>query len=77
MTIHNELLDELLAGQDPSSVMRRDDLLGEKKALASNNSYCLLELLGSFSSPDSRASERSSLAAGSKRAGACRSSAAR
>jgi putative transposase len=34
MTIRNELIDELLAGQDPSSVMRRDGLLGElKKAL--------------------------------------------
>jgi len=30
----NELIDELLAGQDPSSVMRQDGLLGElKKAL--------------------------------------------
>jgi hypothetical protein len=45
MTIHNKLLDELLAGQDPSSVMRQGGLLGElKKALASNNSYRLLEL---------------------------------
>ena len=34
MTIRNELIDELLAGQDPSSVMRQDGLLGElKKAL--------------------------------------------
>jgi hypothetical protein len=34
MTIPNELIDELLAGQDPSSVMRQDGLLGElKKAL--------------------------------------------
>ena len=28
MTIRNELIDELLAGQDPSSVMRQDGLLG-------------------------------------------------
>jgi putative transposase len=34
MTIRNELIDELLAGQHPSSVMRQDGLLGElKKAL--------------------------------------------
>ena len=34
MTKRNELIDELLAGQDPSSVMRQDGLLGElKKAL--------------------------------------------
>ena len=34
MSIRNELIDELLAGQDPSSVMRQDGLLGElKKAL--------------------------------------------
>jgi putative transposase len=34
MTIRNELIDELLAGQDPASVMRQDGLLGElKKAL--------------------------------------------
>ena len=34
MTIRKELIDELLAGQDPSSVMRQDGLLGElKKAL--------------------------------------------
>ena len=34
MTIRNELIDELLAGQDPSAVMRQDGLLGElKKAL--------------------------------------------
>jgi putative transposase len=34
MTIRNELIDELLAGHDPSSVMRQDGLLGElKKAL--------------------------------------------
>lgn len=34
MTIRNGLIDELLAGQDPSSVMRQDGLLGElKKAL--------------------------------------------
>jgi putative transposase len=34
MTIRNELIDELLAGQEPSSVMRQDGLLGElKKAL--------------------------------------------
>ena len=33
-TIRNELIDELLAGQDPSSVMRQDGLLGDlKKAL--------------------------------------------
>ena len=31
MTIRNELIDELLAGQDPSSVMRQDGLLGELK----------------------------------------------
>jgi putative transposase len=34
MTIRNELVDELLAGQDPALVMRQDGLLGElKKAL--------------------------------------------
>jgi putative transposase len=34
MTIRDELIDELLAGQDPSLVMRQDGLLGElKKAL--------------------------------------------
>lgn len=34
MTIRTELIDELLAGQDPSSVMRQDGLLGAlKKAL--------------------------------------------
>jgi hypothetical protein len=34
MTTRNELIDELLAGQDPASVMRQDGLLGElKKAL--------------------------------------------
>src|SRR5271166_4720625 len=34
MTIRNELIDELLAGRDPASVMRHDGLLGElKKAL--------------------------------------------
>jgi putative transposase len=34
MSIRNELIDELLAGQDPASVMRQDGLLGElKKAL--------------------------------------------
>jgi putative transposase len=34
MTIRDELIDELLAGQDPSSVMRQDGLLGDlKKAL--------------------------------------------
>ena len=34
MTIGNELIDELLAGCEPSSVMRQDGLLGElKKAL--------------------------------------------
>jgi len=34
MTIRKELLDELLAGQDPSTVMRQDGLLGDlKKAL--------------------------------------------
>jgi transposase-like protein len=34
MIIRNELIDELLAGQDPSLVMRQDGLLGElKKAL--------------------------------------------
>ena len=31
MTIRNELIDELLAGRDPSSVMRQDGLLGELK----------------------------------------------
>src|SRR4051794_12227703 len=29
MTIRNELIDELLAGRDPASVMRQDGLLGE------------------------------------------------
>jgi putative transposase len=34
MVIRSELIDELLAGQDPASVMRQDGLLGElKKAL--------------------------------------------
>jgi transposase-like protein len=34
MTIRDELIDELLSGQDPASVMRQDGLLGElKKAL--------------------------------------------
>ena len=34
MTIRNELIDELLSGQDPASVMCQDGLLGElKKAL--------------------------------------------
>lgn len=34
MTIRSDLIDELLAGQDPASVMRQDGLLGElKKAL--------------------------------------------
>jgi putative transposase len=34
MTIRTELIDELLAGQDPASVMRQDGLLGAlKKAL--------------------------------------------
>ena len=34
MTIRNELIDELLVGHDPASVMQRDGLLGElKKAL--------------------------------------------
>jgi putative transposase len=34
VAIRNELIDELLAAQDPSSVMRQDGLLGElKKAL--------------------------------------------
>ena len=34
MTIRSELIDELLAGQDPASVMRQDGLLGAlKKAL--------------------------------------------
>jgi putative transposase len=34
MKIRNELIDERLAGQDPSSVMRQDGLLGElRKAL--------------------------------------------
>ena len=34
MTIRSELIDELLAGQEPASVMRQDGLLGElKKAL--------------------------------------------
>ena len=34
MTIRDELIDELLAGRDPGSVMRQDGLLGElKKAL--------------------------------------------
>jgi len=31
MTIRNELIDELLAGRDPGSVMRQDGLLGELK----------------------------------------------
>ncbi|MDR3531875.1 MAG: hypothetical protein P4L90_15175 [Rhodopila sp.] len=31
MSIRNELIDELLAGQDPASVMRQDGLLGEPK----------------------------------------------
>jgi putative transposase len=31
MTIRNELIDELLAGRDPASVMRQDGLLGELK----------------------------------------------
>jgi putative transposase len=31
MTIRNELIDELLAGRDPASVMRHDGLLGELK----------------------------------------------
>jgi hypothetical protein len=31
MTIRNELIDELLAGLDPTSVMRQDGLLGELK----------------------------------------------
>jgi len=29
MTIRNELIDERLAGQDPSSVMRQAGLLGD------------------------------------------------
>ena len=34
MSIRNELIDELLAGHDPASVLRQDGLLGElKKAL--------------------------------------------
>jgi len=34
MTNRDEVIDELLAGRDPSSVMRRDGLLGNlKKAL--------------------------------------------
>ena len=34
MSIRSELIDELLAGQDPASVMRQDGLLGAlKKAL--------------------------------------------
>ena len=34
MTIRMELIDELLAGRDPSTVMRQDGLLGElKKAM--------------------------------------------
>ena len=34
MIIRDELIDELLAGQDPASVMRQDGLLGAlKKAL--------------------------------------------
>lgn len=34
MTLRSDLIDELLAGQDPASVMRQDGLLGElKKAL--------------------------------------------
>ena len=31
MTIRNELIDELLAGRDPASVLRQDGLLGELK----------------------------------------------
>ncbi len=31
MTIRNELIDELLASQDPASVMHTDGLLGELK----------------------------------------------
>jgi hypothetical protein len=31
MTIRTALIDELLAGHDPSSVMRQDGLLGELK----------------------------------------------
>ena len=31
MRIHNDLIDELLAGQDPASMMRQDGLLGEPK----------------------------------------------
>src|SRR4051812_27268242 len=31
MTIRNELIDELLAGHDPASVLRQDGLLGELK----------------------------------------------
>jgi hypothetical protein len=31
MTIRNELIDELLAGRDPASVLRHDGLLGELK----------------------------------------------
>src|SRR3954447_16810759 len=31
MAIRNELIDELLAGRDPSSVMRQDGLLGALK----------------------------------------------
>ena len=34
MSIRSELIDELLAGHDPASIMRQDGLLGElKKAL--------------------------------------------
>lgn len=36
MTIRNELIDELLAGQDPASVMRQDGLLGELKKVLLN-----------------------------------------
>jgi putative transposase len=36
MTIRNELIDELLAGRDPSSVMRQDGLLGELKQALPN-----------------------------------------
>jgi transposase-like protein len=36
MTIRNELIDELLAGHDPASVMRQDGLLGELKTALLN-----------------------------------------
>ena len=36
MMIRNELIDELLAGQDPASVMRQDGLLGALKKALSN-----------------------------------------